>query len=100
MSVDETMRYKQQWQVTLFLMMFKKLSQNLFTFADRESSLGTLARLGITVKQAKEEILGLTYKVLQGPNKRYKFQKRSILGIRQDHMWRAGIHKAKSRHNT
>ncbi len=70
MPVDETMRYKQQWQVTLFLMMFKKLAQNLFTFADRESSLGTLARLGITVKQAKEEILGLTYQdYYRGPIK-------------------------------
>ena len=55
------MQHKQQWQITLFLMLFKKLAQNLFTFADREESLDTLARLGITVKQAKEEILGLTY---------------------------------------
>jgi len=55
------MHHKQQWQVTLFLILFKELAQNLFTFANREESLDTLARLGITVKQAKEEILGLTY---------------------------------------
>jgi len=55
------MHYKQQGQVTLFLILFKELAQNRFTFADREESLDTLARLGITVKQAKEEILGLTY---------------------------------------
>ena len=55
------MQHKQQWQVTLFLMLFKELAQNLFTFAEREESLDTIARLGITVKQAKAEILGLTY---------------------------------------
>ena len=55
------MQHKQQWQVTLFLMLFKELSQNDFKFAEREKSLGTIASLGITVKQAKEEILGLTY---------------------------------------
>jgi len=55
------MQHSQQWQVTLFLMLFKELAQNLFTFAEREESLDTIARLGITVKQAKVEILGLTY---------------------------------------
>ena len=55
------MRYQQSWQITLFLMLFKEFAQNLFTFADRKSSLDTISRLGITVKQAKEEILGLTY---------------------------------------
>jgi len=60
-TYSEFMHHKQQWQVTLFLILFKELAQNLFTFANREESLDTLARLGITVKQAKEEILGLTY---------------------------------------
>ena len=55
------MHPKQQWQVTLFLMLFKELSQNAFTFAERKKSLDTMAHLGITIKQAKEEILGLTY---------------------------------------
>ena len=55
------MQHKQQWQVILFLMLFKGLSQNAFTFAEREESLDTIAQLGITIKQAKEEILGLTY---------------------------------------
>ena len=55
------MHHKQPWQVTLFLMLFKELSQNAFTFAERKKSLDTMAHLGITIKQAKEEILGLTY---------------------------------------
>ena len=55
------MQHKQQWQVTLFLILFKELSQNAFTFAERKRSLDTIACLGITVEQAKEEILGLTY---------------------------------------
>ena len=55
------MQHKQQWQVTLFLMLFKELSQNAFTFAERKRSLDTMAQLGITVEQAKGEILGLTY---------------------------------------
>jgi len=55
------MHHSQRWQVTLFLMLFKELAQNLFTFAEREASLDTIARLGITVRQAKAEILGLTY---------------------------------------
>ena len=54
------MHHKQPWQVTFFLMLFKKLSQSDFTFAEREKSLDTMARLGITIPQAKEEILGLT----------------------------------------
>jgi hypothetical protein len=41
-------------------MLFKELSQNAFTFAERKKSLDTMARLGITVQQAKEEILRLT----------------------------------------
>ena len=42
-------------------MLFKELSQNAFTFAERKKGLDTMAHLGITIKQAKEEILGITY---------------------------------------
>ena len=55
------MRHKQPGQITLFLLLFKKLSQDVFTFAERKNSLDTMARLGITIKQAKEEIQELTY---------------------------------------
>jgi len=55
------MRHKQPWQITLFLLLFKELSQDAFTFAERKKSLNTMARLGITIPQAKKEILGLTY---------------------------------------
>jgi len=55
------MHHKQPWQITLFLMLFKELSQNAFTFAERKRSLDTMTRLGITVRQAKHEILALTY---------------------------------------
>ena len=55
------MHHKQPWQITLFLMLFKELSQKDFTFAERKKSLDTMARLGITVQQAKDEILELTY---------------------------------------
>jgi hypothetical protein len=56
------MRDAEPWQVTLFLFQFKEFAQNKFTFAEREKSRDTIARLGITHKQVKEEILGLTYK--------------------------------------
>ena len=55
------MHHKQPWQITLFLMLFKELSQNACTFAERKRSLDTMTRLGITVRQAKHEILALTY---------------------------------------
>ena len=55
------MRDAQPWQVTLFLFQFKEFAQNIFSFYPREESLDTIARLGITIPQAKKEILGLTY---------------------------------------
>ena len=55
------MRDAQPWQVTLFLMLFKEFAQNDFKFIEREKSLDSIARLGITLKQAKQEIMGLTY---------------------------------------
>ena len=55
------MRDAQPWQVTLFLMLFKEFAQNNFTFVGREKSLDSIARLGITVNQAKQEIMELTY---------------------------------------
>ena len=55
------MRDAQPWQVTLFLFQFKKFAQKNFSFAERDKSLDTIARLGITSRQAKDEILGLTY---------------------------------------
>jgi len=55
------MRDAQPGQVTLFLILFKEYAQNNFKFVERGKSLDSLARLGITVKQAKEEIMGLTH---------------------------------------
>jgi hypothetical protein len=55
------MQDAQPWQVTLFLFQFKEFAQNTFSFYLREESLDTMARLGITVPQVKNEILGLTY---------------------------------------
>ena len=58
----------QPWQITFFLMLFKEFAQSNFYFVDREKSLGCLAQLGITVKQAKDEIMSLTYEdYLRGP---------------------------------
>jgi len=51
----------QPWQVKLFLLQFKELAQNVFSFYKRQKTLDTIAQLGITIQQAKEEILGLTY---------------------------------------
>jgi hypothetical protein len=55
------MRDAQPWQVKLFLFQFKEFAQKKFSFAERDTSLDTIARLGITIQQAKNEILGLTY---------------------------------------
>jgi len=42
-------------------MLFKEFTQNNFKFVKRDKSLDSIARLGITLKQAKQEILGLTF---------------------------------------
>ncbi len=55
------MRDVQSWKVKLFLFQFKEFAQKNFSFAERDKSLDTIARLGLTVPQAKNEILGLTY---------------------------------------
>jgi len=55
------MRDVERWKVTLFLFQFKGFAQNLFSFYPRQESLNTMTRLGITIPQAKNEILGLTY---------------------------------------
>ena len=55
------MRNVQPSQVTLFLVQFKEFAQNTFTFAERNKSQNTIAHLGITIPQVKQEILGLTY---------------------------------------
>lgn len=55
------MHHAKSWQVTLFLFQFKKFAQNKFIFAEREKSRDTIARLGITIEQARQEILELTY---------------------------------------
>ena len=55
------MRDAQPWKVKLFLFQFKEFAQNIFSFYPREESLDTIARLGITILQAKQEILELTY---------------------------------------
>jgi len=51
----------QKAQVTLFLAEFKELASCCFAFVERGKCLDTIARLGITIEQAKEEILELTY---------------------------------------
>lgn len=55
------MHYAQPGQVTLFLMLFKEFAQSNFKFVEREKSLDSIACLGITPKQVKQEIMGLTY---------------------------------------
>ncbi|MBI4304382.1 MAG: hypothetical protein HY665_08630 [Chloroflexi bacterium] len=42
-------------------MLFKELAQNNFVFVERDKSLDSIARLGITLRQAKQEIMELTY---------------------------------------
>ena len=54
------MKWAEKYKITLFLFQFKEFAQNVFSFYPREESLDTIARLGITIQQAKEEILGLT----------------------------------------
>ena len=56
------MKCAEKYKITLFLFQFKEFAQNVFSFYPREESRDTIARLGITIQQAKEEILGLTYK--------------------------------------
>jgi len=55
------MRDVERWKVTLFLFKFKEFAQNVFSFYKRQESLDTITRLGITIPQAKKEILSLTY---------------------------------------
>ena len=55
------MRDAQPWQVTLFLILFKEFAQKKFVFVPRDKSLDSIARLGITLKQAKQEVMELTY---------------------------------------
>jgi hypothetical protein len=52
--------FAERWQVFLFLVLFKQLAQRTFTFADRKSSLDAIGHLGITIQQAKQEVLALT----------------------------------------
>ena len=54
------MKCAEKYRIILFLYQFKEFAQKTFTFAGRDS-LDTIARLGITIQQAKQEILGLTY---------------------------------------
>jgi len=54
-------QYAEPWKVKLFLFQFKAFAQKHFSFYPRDESLDTIARLGITIPQAKKEILGLTY---------------------------------------
>jgi len=42
-------------------MLFKEFAQNNFKFVEREKCLDSIARLGIIPKQAKQEIMELTY---------------------------------------
>ncbi len=55
------MKCAEKYQITLFLFQFKEFAQKNFSFYPRQESLDTITRLGITIPQAKNEILGLTY---------------------------------------
>ena len=50
---------KQQWQVTLFLKLFKETAAQTFVFAERDTTLATVGMLGITLDHARECVLGL-----------------------------------------
>ncbi|MFW6103232.1 MAG: type II toxin-antitoxin system MqsR family toxin [Chloroflexota bacterium] len=50
---------KQLWQVTLFLRLFKETAANWFVFAERETTMATVAALGITLAEAKQCVLSL-----------------------------------------
>ena len=50
---------KQLWQVTLFLKLFKETAAHNIVFAERDTTLATVATLGITLAHAKECVLGL-----------------------------------------
>ncbi len=54
------MEGKPEWQVTLFLVLFKELAMKNFVFAERADTLQTIAQLGITIALAKECVLALT----------------------------------------
>ena len=55
------MRDAQPEQITFFLKLFKEFAQSNFYFVDRKKYRDCLAPLGITDKQAKVEIMGLTH---------------------------------------
>ena len=55
------MQYAEPYQITNFLTLFKEFAQSNFYFVDRKKNLDCLARFGITVQQAKVEIMGLTH---------------------------------------
>jgi len=64
------MTEKQRWQVTLFLRLFKETALQQFVFAERDTTLSTVATLGITLKQAQECVLGICEKdYYRGPFK-------------------------------
>lgn len=50
---------KQRWQVTLFLKRFRETAANLFVFAERDTTIATVAALGITLEEARRCVLGL-----------------------------------------
>lgn len=56
------MAIAQRHQITLFLVLFKQLAQENFIFVPRKKCLDTLGQLGITIPQAKSEIMSLTVK--------------------------------------
>ena len=55
------MQYAEPYQIANFLMLFKEFAQRNFKFIKREKWPDPIARLGITPKQAKQEIMELTY---------------------------------------
>lgn len=60
LEIDERgMADKQLWQVTLFLRLFKETAANLFVFAERDTTVATVAVLGITLAEAKQSVLSL-----------------------------------------
>lgn len=47
-------------RLVLFLLMMKQGAQNGLRFAERKKNLDTLARLGISIEDAKQRVLALT----------------------------------------
>jgi len=71
-------------QVTFFLILMKQAAAHHFVLVERRKNLDTLARLGMTVSDAKERVMGLTPEdYLSGPSPDDKHQ--------GDEVWTFGL---------